>query len=190
MDVGGGGEKHPELSGTWNSILKLLKFRGSPSFFFDKQGNIYQKYRPNNNGIIFLPSLCKNKSPKKKCLSGQPVKVGAVCAWNVVSPPGTWRFCRRKPLHRHKDKNNQSLLVSPAPPSPLFSLFTLFCPLTISPPNHSPPTLPSVSLFLFWAIGLLFMASPIEDALLYKTLEPASRPTSFEDVATNSYLGL
>lgn len=39
-------------------------------------------------------------------------------------------------------------------------------------------------------LGLLFMASPIEDALLYKTLEPSSRPTPFEDVAHNSYLGL
>ncbi|XP_070700413.1 integrin alpha-7 isoform X3 [Pempheris klunzingeri] len=33
------------------------------------------------------------------------------------------------------------------------------------------------------------MASPVEDALLYKTLEPSSRHTSFEDVAHNSYLG-
>lgn len=104
----------------------------------------------------------------------------------------------KKPLHRHKDKkkNNQSQLVSPAPPSsPFFSLYTPF-PLTISPPHHSPPTLLPLSLFLFfffslfWAIGLLFMASPIEDALLYKTLEPTNRPTPFEDVATNSYLGL
>uniref|UniRef100_A0A8D3BWM1 Integrin alpha-7 n=1 Tax=Scophthalmus maximus TaxID=52904 RepID=A0A8D3BWM1_SCOMX len=38
-------------------------------------------------------------------------------------------------------------------------------------------------------LGLLFMASPVEDALLYKTLEPSSRPTPFEDVAHNSYLG-
>uniref|UniRef100_A0AAQ4QSX0 Integrin subunit alpha 7 n=1 Tax=Gasterosteus aculeatus aculeatus TaxID=481459 RepID=A0AAQ4QSX0_GASAC len=37
--------------------------------------------------------------------------------------------------------------------------------------------------------GLLFMASPVEDVLLYKTLEPSSRPTAFEDVAHNSYLG-
>ncbi|KAL6464686.1 hypothetical protein MHYP_G00270030 [Metynnis hypsauchen] len=36
--------------------------------------------------------------------------------------------------------------------------------------------------------GLLFMASPIEDALVYKTLEPSQRPV-FEDVAQNSYLG-
>lgn len=36
--------------------------------------------------------------------------------------------------------------------------------------------------------GLLFMASPIEDALVYKTLEPSK--SSFEDVAQNSYLGL
>uniref|UniRef100_A0A8C1X444 Integrin subunit alpha 7 n=1 Tax=Cyprinus carpio TaxID=7962 RepID=A0A8C1X444_CYPCA len=35
--------------------------------------------------------------------------------------------------------------------------------------------------------GLLFMASPIEDALVYKTLEPSK--SSFEDVAQNSYLG-
>ncbi|XP_056130002.1 integrin alpha-7 [Lampris incognitus] len=38
-------------------------------------------------------------------------------------------------------------------------------------------------------LGLLFMASPVEDALLYKTLEPSSRATAFEDVAHNSYLG-
>ncbi|XP_073681651.1 integrin alpha-7 [Garra rufa] len=35
--------------------------------------------------------------------------------------------------------------------------------------------------------GLLFMASPVEDALVYKTLEPSK--SSFEDVAQNSYLG-
>uniref|UniRef100_A0A9J7Y0K2 Integrin alpha-2 domain-containing protein n=1 Tax=Cyprinus carpio carpio TaxID=630221 RepID=A0A9J7Y0K2_CYPCA len=35
--------------------------------------------------------------------------------------------------------------------------------------------------------GLLFMASPIEDALVYKTLEPSK--SSFDDVAQNSYLG-
>ncbi|XP_036387353.1 integrin alpha-7 [Megalops cyprinoides] len=38
-------------------------------------------------------------------------------------------------------------------------------------------------------LGLLFMASPVEDALVYKTLEPSNRPTIFEDVAQNSYLG-
>lgn len=64
---------------------------------------------------------------------------------------------------------------------------------TPSLPSHTPPSVSlslSVFLFLSWAIGLLFMASPIEDALLYKTLEPSSRPTPFEDVAHNSYLGL
>ncbi|XP_051957911.1 integrin alpha-7 isoform X1 [Xyrauchen texanus] len=35
--------------------------------------------------------------------------------------------------------------------------------------------------------GLLFMASPVEDALVYKTLEPSK--SSFEDVTQNSYLG-
>ncbi|KAM6927399.1 integrin alpha-7 [Xenentodon cancila] len=38
-------------------------------------------------------------------------------------------------------------------------------------------------------LGLLFMASAVEDALLYKTLEPSKRPTAFEDVAHISYLG-
>lgn len=66
------------------------------------------------------------------------------------------------------------------PPSPFHHPFT----------SH-PHSLLCLSLFfLSWAIGLLFMASPIEDALLYKTLEPSSRPTAFEDVAHNSYLGL
>uniref|UniRef100_A0A673ZGI0 Integrin subunit alpha 7 n=1 Tax=Salmo trutta TaxID=8032 RepID=A0A673ZGI0_SALTR len=37
--------------------------------------------------------------------------------------------------------------------------------------------------------GLLFMASPDEDALVYKTLEPHSNRPMFEDVAQNSYLG-
>ncbi|XP_046731047.1 integrin alpha-7 isoform X2 [Silurus meridionalis] len=37
-------------------------------------------------------------------------------------------------------------------------------------------------------LGLLFMASAIEDALVYKTLEPSKRPTA-HDVAQNSYLG-
>ncbi|MGH0167059.1 UNVERIFIED_CONTAM: hypothetical protein FKN15_054799 [Acipenser sinensis] len=38
-------------------------------------------------------------------------------------------------------------------------------------------------------LGLLFMASPVEDALVYRTLDPSDRGTSFEDVAQNSYLG-
>ncbi|KAK1151376.1 integrin alpha-7 isoform X1 [Acipenser oxyrinchus oxyrinchus] len=33
------------------------------------------------------------------------------------------------------------------------------------------------------------MASPVEDALVYRTLDPSDRGTSFEDVAQNSYLG-
>uniref|UniRef100_A0AAY4CK40 Integrin alpha-2 domain-containing protein n=1 Tax=Denticeps clupeoides TaxID=299321 RepID=A0AAY4CK40_9TELE len=37
-------------------------------------------------------------------------------------------------------------------------------------------------------LGLMFMASPVEDALVYKSLEPSSRPM-YEDVAQNSYLG-
>uniref|UniRef100_A0A6Q2ZQG4 Integrin alpha-2 domain-containing protein n=1 Tax=Esox lucius TaxID=8010 RepID=A0A6Q2ZQG4_ESOLU len=38
-------------------------------------------------------------------------------------------------------------------------------------------------------LGLLFMASPVEDALVYKTLEPHSNRPMFQDVAQNSYLG-
>lgn len=78
-------------------------------------------------------------------------------------------------------------------PFPFF--FSLFTPFSPSPFHHPftshPHSLLCLSLFfLSWAIGLLFMASPIEDALLYKTLEPSTRPTPFEDVARNSYLGL
>ncbi|XP_067287260.1 integrin alpha-7 isoform X3 [Pseudorasbora parva] len=36
--------------------------------------------------------------------------------------------------------------------------------------------------------GLLFMASPVEDALVYKTVESKAK-SSFEDVSQNSYLG-
>lgn len=74
-------------------------------------------------------------------------------------------------------------LLTPSQPSPFHH------PLHSSP---TPPPLHSISpSVLSWAtIGLLFMASPIEDALLYKTLEPSSRHTPFEDVAHNSYLGL
>lgn len=125
------------------------------------------------------------------------VSQGTVWARNVVSPPGTQWFLQGKPTAapQRQKKKNQSQPVSPAPSSPLSPLFSLFPPLTISPPHHSPPTLLLLSFSfclppLFWAIGLLFMASPIEDALLYKTLEPSTRPTPFEDVAHNSYLGL
>ncbi|KAK1799819.1 hypothetical protein P4O66_006347 [Electrophorus voltai] len=58
--------------------------------------------------------------------------------------------------------------------------FFLFL-FVITPPHNHPHPYP-------WASGLLFMASPIEDALVYKTLEPSSQPM-FEDVAQNSYLG-
>lgn len=96
------------------------------------------------------------------------------------------------PLQHRRAETNQSQPVSPAQPCPLcFSL----CPLFYPPHHFTTPSLPtSLSLWpsppISGHVGLLFMASPIEDALLYKTLEPSSRPTPFEDVAHNSYLGL
>lgn len=76
-------------------------------------------------------------------------------------------------------------------PLPFSSSFHPHHHFTIpSHPPHAPLSASFCFLLLFWAIGLLFMASPVEDALLYKTLEPSRRPTSFEDVAHNSYLGL
>lgn len=102
------------------------------------------------------------------------------------------------PLRHHKEQKpiNHSLshLHLPLPFFPLFSL--LFSSPFHHPFTPRPHSSLCLSLFfclffpLSWAIGLLFMASPIEDALLYKTLEPSSRPTPFEDVAHNSYLGL
>lgn len=97
-----------------------------------------------------------------------------------------------KPLQRHKNKKHQSITVcltctflSPFSLPHHFTTPSLF--------SHTPPPLLApVCLFslLFWAVGLLFMASPVEDALLYKTQEPSNRPAPFEDVAHNSYLGL
>lgn len=100
------------------------------------------------------------------------------------------RFCRKSllPLHKNKAPTNHHLTHLRSP---------LFSPLFIlpSPFHHSITPLPPSSfcfcVFLFLgAVGLLFMASAVEDALLYKTLEPSKRPTPFEDVAHNSYLGL
>lgn len=101
------------------------------------------------------------------------------------------------PLRRDKEHKNQSftacLTCTPSPP--FFLSFHTPLPSPFHHPPHPSPTLSTLSLLLrlsvlSWAVGLLFMASPIEDALLYRTLEPSSRPTPFEDVAHNSYLGL
>uniref|UniRef100_A0A8C4ESH4 Integrin alpha-7 n=1 Tax=Dicentrarchus labrax TaxID=13489 RepID=A0A8C4ESH4_DICLA len=82
---------------------------------------------------------------------------------------GEWKFCEGRPQgHEQFGFCQQGLSVSFTPDNN----FILFG----APGTYN------------WK-GLLFMASPIEDALLYKTLEPSSRPTSFEDVAHNSYLG-
>ncbi|XP_030276801.1 integrin alpha-7 isoform X2 [Sparus aurata] len=82
---------------------------------------------------------------------------------------GEWKFCEGRPQgHEQFGFCQQGLSVSFTPDNN----FILFG----APGTYN------------WK-GLLFMASPVEDALLYKTLEPSSRPTPFEDVAHNSYLG-
>ncbi|XP_075881427.1 integrin alpha-7 isoform X2 [Nelusetta ayraudi] len=82
---------------------------------------------------------------------------------------GEWKFCEGRPQgHEQFGFCQQGLSVSFTPDNN----FILFG----APGTYN------------WK-GLLFMASPIEDALLYKTLEPSSRHTPFEDVAHNSYLG-
>ncbi|XP_058487553.1 integrin alpha-7 isoform X2 [Solea solea] len=82
---------------------------------------------------------------------------------------GEWKFCEGRPQgHEQFGFCQQGLSVSFTPDNN----FILFG----APGTYN------------WK-GLLFMANPVEDALLYKTLEPSSRPTPFEDVAHNSYLG-
>ncbi|KAM4588465.1 integrin alpha-7 isoform 2-T2 [Odontesthes bonariensis] len=82
---------------------------------------------------------------------------------------GEWKFCEGRPQgHEQFGFCQQGLSVSFSPDNN----YILFG----APGTYN------------WK-GLLFMASPVEDALLYKTLEPSKRPTSFEDVAHNSYLG-
>uniref|UniRef100_A0A8C9VQA3 Integrin subunit alpha 7 n=1 Tax=Scleropages formosus TaxID=113540 RepID=A0A8C9VQA3_SCLFO len=82
---------------------------------------------------------------------------------------GEWKFCEGRPQsHEQFGFCQQGLAVS-FTPDKNFILFG-------APGTYN------------WK-GLLFMASPVEDALVYKTLEPLYRPTTFEDVAQNSYLG-
>lgn len=82
---------------------------------------------------------------------------------------GEWKFCEGRPQgHEQFGFCQQGMSVSFTPDNN----FILFG----APGTYN------------WK-GLLFMASPTEDALLYRTLEPSSRPTPFEDVAHNSYLG-
>ncbi|XP_057702290.1 integrin alpha-7 isoform X3 [Corythoichthys intestinalis] len=82
---------------------------------------------------------------------------------------GEWKFCEGRPQgHEQFGFCQQGLSVSFTPDNN----YILFG----APGTYN------------WK-GLLFMASPVEDALLYKTLEPSRKPTAFEDVAHNSYLG-
>ncbi|XP_057217359.1 integrin alpha-7 isoform X2 [Triplophysa rosa] len=80
---------------------------------------------------------------------------------------GEWKFCEGRPQgHEQFGFCQQGLSVSFTPDNN----YILFG----APGTYN------------WK-GLLFMASPIEDVLVYKTLEPSK--SSFDDVAQNSYLG-
>ncbi|KAG7478239.1 hypothetical protein MATL_G00077890 [Megalops atlanticus] len=82
---------------------------------------------------------------------------------------GEWKFCEGRPQGHEQFGFCQQGLAASFTPDNNFILFG-------APGTYN------------WK-GLLFMASPVEDALVYKTLEPSNRPTIFEDVAQNSYLG-
>ncbi|KAL7843017.1 hypothetical protein AOLI_G00245290 [Acnodon oligacanthus] len=81
---------------------------------------------------------------------------------------GEWKFCEGRPQGHEQFGFCQQGLAASFTPDNNYVLFG-------APGTYN------------WK-GLLFMASPIEDALVYKTLEPTQRPV-FEDVAQNSYLG-
>ncbi|XP_064160565.1 integrin alpha-7 isoform X2 [Anguilla rostrata] len=82
---------------------------------------------------------------------------------------GEWKFCEGRPQGHEQFGFCQQGMAASFTPDNNFILFG-------APGTYN------------WK-GLLFMASPVEDALVYKTLEPSARPTIFEDVAQNSYLG-
>lgn len=103
------------------------------------------------------------------------------------------------------DRTEDTVKAQHFSPAPFLSfsfllLFVCHSITPLSPPHPHPPTpftshaslsIPSffLSLSLYGAPGLMFLASPIEDALVYKSMEPSS-PPQFADVAHNSYLGL
>ncbi|XP_007248427.3 integrin alpha-7 isoform X2 [Astyanax mexicanus] len=81
---------------------------------------------------------------------------------------GEWKFCEGRPQGHEQFGFCQQGLAASFTPDNNYVLFG-------APGTYN------------WK-GLLFMASPVEDALVYKTLEPSTRH-AFEDVAQNSYLG-
>uniref|UniRef100_A0A8C7CF06 Integrin subunit alpha 7 n=1 Tax=Oncorhynchus kisutch TaxID=8019 RepID=A0A8C7CF06_ONCKI len=82
---------------------------------------------------------------------------------------GEWKFCEGRPQGHEQFGFCQQGLSAAFTPDNQFIMFG-------APGTYN------------WK-GLLFMASPDEDALVYKTLEPHSNRPMFEDVAQNSYLG-
>uniref|UniRef100_A0A6Q2WY12 Integrin alpha-2 domain-containing protein n=1 Tax=Esox lucius TaxID=8010 RepID=A0A6Q2WY12_ESOLU len=82
---------------------------------------------------------------------------------------GEWKFCEGRPQGHEQFGSCQQGLSAAFTPDNQFIMFG-------APGTYN------------WK-GLLFMASPVEDALVYKTLEPHSNRPMFQDVAQNSYLG-
>ncbi|KAM9443899.1 integrin alpha-7 isoform 2-T2 [Clarias gariepinus] len=81
---------------------------------------------------------------------------------------GEWKFCEGRPQGHEQFGFCQQGLAASFTPDNNYILFG-------APGTYN------------WK-GLLFMASVLEDALVFKTLEPSKRPT-LQDVAQNSYLG-
>ncbi|XP_053083080.1 integrin alpha-7 isoform X4 [Pangasianodon hypophthalmus] len=81
---------------------------------------------------------------------------------------GEWKFCEGRPQGHEQFGFCQQGLAASFTPDNNYILFG-------APGTYN------------WK-GLLFMASVVEDALVYKTLEPSKRPT-VQDVTQNSYLG-
>ncbi|XP_047666119.1 integrin alpha-7 isoform X5 [Tachysurus fulvidraco] len=81
---------------------------------------------------------------------------------------GEWKFCEGRPQGHEQFGFCQQGLAASFTPDNNYILFG-------APGTYN------------WK-GLLFMASVVEDALVYKTLEPSKRAT-IQDVAQNSYLG-
>ncbi|XP_066564388.1 integrin alpha-7 isoform X2 [Amia ocellicauda] len=82
---------------------------------------------------------------------------------------GEWKFCEGRPQGHEQFGYCQQGISASFTPDKRYILFG-------APGTYN------------WK-GLLFMTSPVEDTLVYKTLEPSERATTFEDVAQNSYLG-
>lgn len=186
----------PELIVAWHKFLwcqHLFTFLDEAGKYFPAASTMMlSSFRP--------PPSSRNEAEENFMWVVYDVRVRSE-PLNVVSLPGTrWFYRGKKKNHWGTTKTKHQSITACLTCTSLFpflSFHSFFPPYhftTPSLPSHTPPSV-SLSLYLSFfflsrAVGLLFMASPVEDALLYKTLEPSTRPTPFEDVAHNSYLGL